>query len=179
MSEVNLIITITLAVGYPAIILMFVNINRSVKHHILRLLVIIFFVGLVISAVAIYLLTPSLPVPWGHMGSIYMGIFSLIITITLAVGYLAIILMFVNINRSVKHHIPRLVVMIFFVCLVISAVAIYLLTLSLPVPWGYMGSICMGIWGILFYILHRCLRRIYREKENQNNNNHKPTDNSN
>jgi hypothetical protein len=96
---------------------------------------------------------------------------NLIITITVAIGYLAIILMFININRSVKHHIPRPLVIIFFVCLVIAAAAIYLLTPSLPAPFkwtrGRMGSIYMGIWGILFYILHRWLRRIYRKRASQ------------
>lgn len=105
---------------------------------------------------------------------------SLINTIIVAVVYLAIIFMFININRSVKHHIPLKVVIIFFVCLVISAAALYLLTPSLPVPFefarGRMGGVYMGIWGILFYILHRFLRRIYREKDRQNNNNHEPTD---
>jgi len=93
---------------------------------------------------------------------------SLINSIIVAAVYLFLIFVFINIHRKVRHNIsiPRTAVIIFFVCLVITAVALYLLTPLLPQLFGFarewLGSVYMGIWVIIFLIINEVLIRIYR-----------------
>jgi hypothetical protein len=83
-----------------------------------------------------------------------------------AAVYLLLIFLFVNIHRKVRHNIPRTAVIIFLVCLVITAVALYVLTPLLPQLFGLarerMGGVYMGIWAIVFFIIDEVLIRVYR-----------------
>ena len=92
--------------------------------------------------------------------------FSLTNSIIVAAVYLLLIFVFINIHRKVRRNIPRTAVIIFFVCLVITAVALYILTPLLPQLFGLgrerMGGVYMGIWVIVFFIINEVLIRVYR-----------------